>query len=108
MAGIITYIAPVEKASGKIFGKKSRFVAVTRKNGNRKNGCAVMGQRTTPVTPEEVARREKFAACCAATRGRMESPTQAPIDKAAYAQVKGQYNSLWHYVFRQECESYGS
>ena len=49
MAGIITYIAPVEKASGKIFGRKSRFVAVTRKKGII-NGCSVTGVRTTPVT----------------------------------------------------------
>ena len=47
MAGTITYIAPIEKASGKIFGKKCRFVAVTRKKGNRLNGCAVTGVRTT-------------------------------------------------------------
>lgn len=30
MAGKITYALPVEKASGKIFGKKTSFIAVTR------------------------------------------------------------------------------
>ena len=106
MAGIITYIAPVEKASGKIFGKKNRWMAVTRKKGNRKNGCAVTGQRTTPVTALEIKRRTKFAQVCTATRARLISPSQATADKAAYAAVKDQYNSLYHYVFRQVWDAY--
>ena len=106
MAGIIVYSAPVEKASGKIFGKKCRFVAVTRKKGNRQNGCAVTGQRTTPVTAAELNRRTKFGQVCNATRARMLSPSQSTTDKAAYAAVKDQYNSLWHYVFRQVWDAY--
>ena len=106
MAGIITYIAPVEKASGKIFGKKCRFVAVTRKKGNRKNGCAVTGQRSTPVSAAELNRRTKFAQVCTATRTRLLSPSQSTTDKAAYAAVKDQYNSLWHYVFTQVWNAY--
>ena len=106
MAGTITYIAPVEKASGKIFGKKCRFVAVTRKKGNRKNGCAVTGQRSTPVSAAELARQKKFSNVAAATRARLISPSQAANDKAAYAAVKDQYNSLYHYVFTQVWNAY--
>ena len=106
MAGTITYIAPIEKASGKIFGKKCRFVAVTRKKGNRKNGCAVTGQRSTPVSAAELNRRTKFGQVCVATRTRMLSPSQSTTDKAAYAAVKDQYNSLWHYVFTQVWNAY--
>ena len=104
-AGKITYIAPVEKASGKIFGKKSRFVAVTRKKGII-NGCAVTGVRSTPVTILEMKRRKKFADVSTATRARLISPSQAANDKAAYAAVKDQYKSLYHYVFRQVWDAY--
>ena len=106
MAGIIVYSAPVEKASGKIFGKKCRFVAVTRKKGNRKNGCAVTGQRSTPVSAAELARQKKFGNVATATRARLISPSQAANDKAAYSAVKDQYNSLYHYVFTQVWNAY--
>ena len=88
MAGIITYIAPIEKASGKIFGKKSRFVAVTRKSGSRPNGCAVTGVRSTPVKASEKAQRQKFGYVTSAARERMQDPQQLAIDQAAYAAVK--------------------
>ena len=106
MAGKITYIAPVEKASGKIFGKKSRFVAVTRKTGQRLNGCAVTGVRTTPVTSSEKARRQKFGNVSTLTRERMQDPEQLALDQAAYAAVKHQYNSFYHYVFKQVWNEY--
>jgi hypothetical protein len=105
MAGKITYIAPVEKASGKIFGRKSRFVAVTRKKGII-NGCAVTGVRSTPMTQLEKKRHKKFGDVAKATRARLISPSQAATDKAAYAAVKDQYNSLYHYVFRQVWDAY--
>mgnify|MGYP003537130052 FL=1 len=47
MAGSIFYLAPVDNASGKIFGKKQKFVAVRRKQGKRQRGCAAMGERST-------------------------------------------------------------
>ena len=105
MAGKITYIAPVEKASGKIFGRKSRFVAVTRKKGII-NGCAVTGVRSTPMTQLEKKRHKKFGDVAKATRARLISPSQATTDKAAYAAVKDQYKSLYHYVFRQVWDAY--
>jgi hypothetical protein len=105
MAGKITYIAPVEKASGKIFGRKSRFVAVTRKKGII-NGCSVTGVRSTPMTQLEKKRHKKFGDVAKATRARLISPSQAATDKAAYAAVKDQYNSLYHYVFRQVWDAY--
>ena len=105
MAGKITYIAPVEKASGKIFGRKSRFVAVTRKKGII-NGCAVTGVRSTPMTQLEKKRHKKFGDVSKATRARLISPSQAATDKAAYAEVKDQYKSLYHYVFRQVWDAY--
>ena len=108
MAGKIEYIAPIENASGKIFGQKSRFVAVTRNWGNRQKGCSVMGVRDLknhPYTEKELAHRAKFAAVCAATRSRMADPSQAAADMAAFkAQTK--YKTLYRYVFRQEWNNY--
>ena len=108
MAGTVTYIAPVENASGKIFGQKSRFVAVTRNWGKRQRGCSVIGQRdmkNKPYTEKELMHRAKFAAVCVATRSRMADPSQAAADMMAFkAQTK--YKTLYQYVFRQEWNAY--
>ena len=74
MAGSVFYLAPVDNASGKIFGKKQKFVAVRRKRGKRQRGCAVIGERTTPYGASELAWQEMFAQICAATRERMMDP----------------------------------
>ena len=105
MAGKITYIAPVEKASGKIFGKKSRFVAVTRKTGQRLNGCAVTGVRTTPVTSSEKARRQKFGNVSTLTRERMQDPTRLPQDQQAFA-AQSKYKTFYRFVWNMEWAAY--
>ena len=108
MAGSIFYLAPVENASGKIFGKKQVFVAVRRVWGKRKKGCSVTGERDLknhPFTEKELMHRAKFAAVCAATRSRMADPSQAAADMMAFkAQTK--YKTLYRYVFRQEWNAY--
>ena len=108
MAGKIEYIAPIENASGKIFGQKSRFVAVTRNWGNRQKGCSVMGVRDLknhPYTEKELQHRAKFAAVCSATRSRMADPSQAAADMAAF-KAQSKYKTLYRYVFRQEWNDY--
>lgn len=80
MAGIITYIAPVDYASGRIFGKKNKWTAVKRTFGNKQRGCAFGGQRnmlTHPVTEDEVAARNRFKtiATNVAKRRKKSSPT---------------------------------
>ena len=106
MAGKINYLAPVDNASGKIFGKKQRFVAVTRKKGDRIRGCAVTSPRSTTPSASELAHRQKFGAVATATQARLINPQQAPLDKAAYVAQKDKYNSLYQYVFRQEWVAY--
>ena len=106
MAGSISYLAPVDNASGKIFGKKQRFVAVTRKKGSRPRGCAVTGTRSTPVTANELTHRQKFAAVTTSARARMIDPAFIQQDQAAYQANKHLYNSLWYYVFSQEWAAY--
>ena len=95
MAGTISYLAPVDNASGKIFGKKQRFVAVTRLTGKRKRGCAVTGVRTTKPSEAEITHRSKFGTVAAATHVRMKDPSKVNIDQVAYQAVKDQYPSLY-------------
>ena len=108
MAGSISYLAPVDNASGKIFGKKEKFTAVTRNWGKRPRGCAATGQRdlkNKPYTEQELNHRAKFKAVVAATHSRMADSSKAAADMAAFkAQTK--YKTLYHYVFRQEWSAY--
>ena len=108
MAGTINYLAPVDNASGKIFGKKEKFVAVTRNWGNRRRGCSATGQRDLknhPVTKKETDHRTKFGIVSTATAARLADPTKMQADQLAYkAQTK--YKTLRQYVFNQEWQAY--
>ena len=108
MAGSINYLAPVDNASGKIFGKKQKFTAVTRNWGKRPRGCSATGQRdlkSNPYTEKELAHRANFTAVAAATRSRMADPSQAAPDMAAFKK-QTKYKSFYQYVFRQEWNAY--
>ena len=98
MAGSIFYLAPVDNASGKIFGKKQKFVAVRRKQGKRQRGCAMTGERTTPYGASELAWQEKFAQICAATRERMIDPNHVAQDQADFA-AQNKYKTFYQYVW---------
>ena len=106
MAGSIFYLAPVENASGKIFGKKQKFIAVRRLAGDRKRGCSVQGERTTKFSQDELAHQDKFTAVVKSTRSRMKDPSKVMADQAAYKAVQSQYKSFYQYVFRQEWNAY--
>ena len=106
MAGKITYALPVEKASGKIFGKKTSFIAVTRKVGKRKNGCAVTGVRTTPVSAAEINHRNKFKAVQALARQRMKDPERGPMDMVQWKLNDQGYSTFYGYCFHLEWEAY--
>ena len=105
MAGSITYLAPVDNASGKIFGKKQKFTAVTRTTGKRRRGCSATGQRdlkNKPYTEAELARRAKFGAVAKATHLRMKDPEKQAADSAAFrAQIQydSLYSFIWHIVW---------
>ena len=104
MAGTIEYIAPVENASGKIFGKKSRFIAVKRTYGNRRKGCAVTGQRDLvnhPYTESEVAQQTKFGTISRMVTARMADPSKMTEDQQAFRE-QSEYDTmrkfLWHLI----------
>jgi hypothetical protein len=105
MAGSIFYLAPVDNASGKIFGMKQKFIAVRRLRGKRQRGCAVLGERITPYSQDELAHQEKFKAVAAATRLRMKDPGKVMQDQAAFKE-QSKYKTFYRYVFNQEWEAY--
>ena len=101
MAGSIFYLAPVENASGKIFGKKQVFVAVRRVWGKRKKGCSVTGERDMknhPLTQAEIDHQTKFGAVAKAVNARLADPNQAPLDQMAF-KAQSKYKTLRQYVW---------
>ena len=105
MAGSVFYLAPVENASGKIFGLKQKWMAVRRLTGKRQRGCAVSGERTTPYSQDEMAHQEKFKAVAAATRLRMKDPGKVMQDQAAFKE-QTKYKTFYRFVFNLEWEAY--
>ena len=105
MAGSVFYLAPVDNASGKIFGLKQKWMAVRRLTGKRQRGCAVTGERTTPYSQDEMAHQEKFKAVAAATRLRMKDPGKVMQDQAAFKE-QTKYKTFYRFVFNLEWEAY--
>ena len=110
MAGSITYLAPVDNASGKIFGKKQKFTAVTRTTGKRRRGCSATGQRdlkNKPYTEVELARRAKFGAVSKATHLRMKDPEKQAADSAAF-RAQHEYDTLYSFIWHLVWEEHGA
>ena len=107
MAGTINYLAPVDNASGKIFGKKQKWVAVRRKVGKRLRGCCVTGERVAPIKPGEITQRQKFSAVMTAIMARLKNTEYIAADMAAFA-AQSKYSTLRGYVFKQEWEKYNA
>ena len=104
MAGSITYLAPVDNASGKIFGKKEKFTAVTRTWGKRKRGCTATGQRDLknhPYTEKETTQKAKFITVGQAVRARMKDPTKINEDLAAF-KAQTEYKTLYRFLWNLE------
>ena len=98
MAGNIYYLAPVDNASGKIFGKKQKFVAVRRNWGKKQRGCAVTGERTTPYTDDELAIQSSFATIAKAVALRMKNPDTLVQDQQAFRD-HSQYKTFRQYLW---------
>ena len=90
MAGKLIYIAPVDNASGKIFGLKNRFCAVKRQSGERKKGCAFLSERNlidNPLSAKEKLIRETFTTLTkiVAARIKQDNP-RYEADRNLYSQ----------------------
>ena len=110
MAGSITYLAPVDNASGKIFGKKEKFTAVTRTWGKRQRGCTATGQRDLknhPYTEKETTQKAKFITVGQAVRARMKDPTKINEDLAAF-KAQTEYKTLYRFLWNLEWNAYGA
>ena len=99
----VEYVAPVDAVHGKL-SKGDKYGFARRKkpnnNGERPNFTFVHTKRTTPVTQDELLRREKFKQACNATRERLNNPDQSLTDQIAFTQ-QTKYKTLYAYVFNQ-------
>jgi ADP-dependent phosphofructokinase/glucokinase len=99
----VEYAFPVDKVHGKI-SKKHRIGFAHRK-ATARNYTTSYGERSTPVTSNEMAVRTKFTAVCAAARARLGNINQIPLDQIAFRE-QTKYKTMWGYVFRQEWDAY--
>ena len=99
----VEYVAPVDAVHGKL-SKGDKYGFARRKkannNGERPNFTFVHTKRTTPVTQDELTRREKFKKACNKTRERLNDPDQSLMDQIAFAQ-QTKYKTIYAYVFNQ-------
>ena len=98
MAGSIFYLAPVDNASGKIFGLKEKFVAVRRNWGKRQRGCSVIGERKTPVSDDEKQYRTYWGQVASAVAQRLKDPTKQAQDQLNFKN-QNEYDTLRKYVW---------
>jgi ADP-dependent phosphofructokinase/glucokinase len=71
----VEYAFPVDKVHGKI-SKKHR-VGFAHRKATARNYTTSYGERSTPVTSNEMAVRTKFTAVCAAARARLGNITKS-------------------------------
>ena len=99
----VEYVAPVDAVHGKL-SKGDKYGFARRKkpnnNGERPNFTFVHTKRTTPVSQEEIARRNAFKQAAIATRERLNDPDQSLTDQIAFAQ-QTKYKTMYAYVFNQ-------
>ena len=99
----VEYVAPVDAVHGKL-SKGDKYGFARRKkpnnNGERPNFTFVHTKRTTPVSQEELNRRNAFKQAAIATRERLNDPDQSLTDQIAFAQ-QTKYKTIYVYVFNQ-------
>ena len=99
----VEYVAPVDAVHGKL-SKGDKYGFARRKkannNGERPNFTFVHTKRTTPVTQDELLRREKFKQACNKTRERLNNPDQSLMDQIAFTQ-QTKYKTIYAYVFNK-------
>lgn len=118
MAKIFKTIAPVDSMSGMIGSRQSNLSGkavianIRKKGGNWNDGnpyqyFSVLTRSTAPtqLTPEIIARRNKFAAVAASTRSRMADTSQAAQDMLNFKN-QTKYKTLYSYVWNLEWNAY--
>ena len=92
----VVYEDPIHHLSGNI-SKKYRTTYNYRKLSERKY-TSVRGQRTTPVTEQEITWRTQFAQIAQMTRERLEDPAFMASDQAAFIK-QSKFKTLNAFVF---------
>ena len=99
----VEYVAPVDAVHGKL-SKGDKYGFARRKkpnnNGERPNFTFVHTKRTTPVSQEELNRRNAFKQAAIAPRERLNDPDQSLTDQIAFAQ-QTKYKTIYAYVLNQ-------
>lgn len=99
----VEYVAPVDAVHGKL-SKGDKYGFARRKkannNGERPNFTFVHTKRTTPVSQEELNRRNAFKKAAIATRERLNDPDRSLTDQIAFTQ-QTKYKTIYAYVFNQ-------
>ena len=99
----VEYVAPVDAVHGKLSkGDKYGFARRKKANnaGERPNFTFVHTKRTTPVSQEELNRRNAFKQAAIATRERLVDPDQSLMDQIAFTQ-QTKYKTIYAYVFNK-------
>ena len=99
----VEYVAPVDAVHGKLSkGDKYGFARRKKPNnaGERPNFTFVHTKRTTPVSQNEIARRNAFKQAAIATRERLNDPDRSLMDQIAFTQ-QTKYKTIYAYVFNQ-------
>lgn len=118
MAGIVKTIAPVDSISGMI-GKRSTFVSDTAMIVNvraagrsmRFDGRPYMylsvrkNNRVSPLSQDELAKQEKFAAVASQTRAAMKDPSQVMTLQAEF-KAQSKYKTFYSFVWNKKWNAY--
>jgi hypothetical protein len=99
----VVYIDPIEHLSGKL-GKKSKTVYCFRKASGRKY-TNIQGIRSTQVTADELALRQKFRICTDAARTRMDDATHQAADQQAF-RAQHKYTTMLGWLVAQAYSNY--
>ena len=103
----ITYIEPVESASGKLFNK-SNIIFMRRKaatsNTDVPNFTHSVGKRSTQPSESELQHRTKFGSIAKAVSKRLVNPTEMAKDQVAF-KAQSTYKTLRQYVWHAVADS---
>jgi len=101
------FLDPIDYISGKI-SKKYRTCYHFR-NESKKRYTSVPGKRTTPVTPEEIVKRTRFAEVARAVNTRAHDLMQMTQDQSAFLAQKDQPGgkpTMKSYLWKLELAKY--
>jgi len=99
----VFYLDPIEHLSGKI-ARKHRTIYNYRNASGRKY-TSVRGSRTTAVTSDELAVRQKFRICTAAARTRIQDASHTAADLALF-RAQQKYTTLLGFLVARAYRCY--